>query len=155
MYYYIFPQPYVHPNCHIFELNDFSIDKINLKVQTSRPACQLRPLSAILRPLSAIPHNGLTLGCRGWPALIYLLGTPLKKVSRKEPILLYLYKRWFFALRAYTAWSVKTCQLLFYSNNWTELLIWAATWDSQQCGMYHQERFRPACAYAQSDQILC
>ena len=33
--------------------------------------------------------------------------------------------------------------------------IWAATWDFQQCGMCDQQRLRPACAYAQSDQSLC
>ena len=32
--------------------------------------------------------------------------------------------------------------------------IWAATWDFQQCGMCDQQRLRPACAYAQSDQSL-
>ena len=29
------------------------------------------------------------------------------------------------------------------------------TWDFQQCGKYDQQRLRPACAYAQSDQSLC
>ena len=33
--------------------------------------------------------------------------------------------------------------------------IWAATWDFQQCGMCDQQRLRPACAYAQTDQSLC
>ena len=33
--------------------------------------------------------------------------------------------------------------------------IWAATWDFQQCGMCDQQRLRPVCAYAQSDQSLC
>ena len=32
---------------------------------------------------------------------------------------------------------------------------WAAIWDFQQCGMCDQQRLRPACAYAQSDQSLC
>ena len=32
--------------------------------------------------------------------------------------------------------------------------IWAATSDFQQCGMCDQQRLRPACAYAQSDQSL-
>ena len=32
--------------------------------------------------------------------------------------------------------------------------IWAATWDFQQCGMCDQQKFRPACAYAQSGQSL-
>ena len=32
---------------------------------------------------------------------------------------------------------------------------WAATWDFQQCGMCGQQRLRPACAYAQSDQSHC
>ena len=31
----------------------------------------------------------------------------------------------------------------------------AATWDFRQCGMCDQQRLRPACAYAQSDQSLC
>ena len=31
---------------------------------------------------------------------------------------------------------------------------WAATWDFQQCGMCDQQRLRPVCAYAQSDQSL-
>ena len=34
-------------------------------------------------------------------------------------------------------------------------LIWAATWDFKRCGMCDQQRLRPACAYAQSDQSLC
>ena len=32
---------------------------------------------------------------------------------------------------------------------------WATAWDFQQCGMCDQQRLRPACAYAQSDQSLC
>ena len=35
------------------------------------------------------------------------------------------------------------------------LNMWAATCDFQQCGMCDQQRLRPACAYAQSDQSLC
>ena len=31
---------------------------------------------------------------------------------------------------------------------------WAATWDFHKCGMCDQQRLRPACAYAQSDQRL-
>ena len=31
----------------------------------------------------------------------------------------------------------------------------AATWDFQQIGMFDQQRLRPACPYAQSDQSLC
>ena len=34
-------------------------------------------------------------------------------------------------------------------------VIWAGTWDFQQCGMCYQQSLRPACAYAQSDQSLC
>ena len=33
--------------------------------------------------------------------------------------------------------------------------IWAGACDFQQCGMCDQQRLRPACAYAQSDQSLC
>ena len=33
--------------------------------------------------------------------------------------------------------------------------ICVATWDFQQCGMRVQQRLRPACAHAQSDQSLC
>ena len=33
--------------------------------------------------------------------------------------------------------------------------IWAATWDFLPCGMCDQQRLRPACAYAQTDQSLC
>ena len=29
------------------------------------------------------------------------------------------------------------------------------TWDFQQCGICHQQRLRPACAYVQTDQSLC
>ena len=32
--------------------------------------------------------------------------------------------------------------------------IWASAWDCQQCGMCGQQRLRPACAYAQTDQSL-
>ena len=35
------------------------------------------------------------------------------------------------------------------------LHIGAATRDFQQCGMFDQQRLRPACAFAQSDQSLC
>ena len=28
-------------------------------------------------------------------------------------------------------------------------------WDFQQCGMWNQQRLRPACTYAQTDQSLC
>ena len=37
----------------------------------------------------------------------------------------------------------------------TLYIIRAVTWDFQQCGMCDQQRLRPACAYAQSDQSLC
>ena len=33
--------------------------------------------------------------------------------------------------------------------------IWATTWYFQQCGMCDQQRLKPACAYAQTDQSLC
>ena len=33
--------------------------------------------------------------------------------------------------------------------------IWAVAWDFQQFGMCDQQRLRPACAYAQTDQSLC
>ena len=49
-------------------------------------------------------------------------------------------------------WSqsfVKKLSLVFCS------LKWASLWDFQQCGMCDQQRLRPACAYAQSDQSLC
>ena len=53
--------------------------------------------------------------------------------------------------------------LLFYKIWWSlyflsfdgSLIIWASAWDFQQCGMCDQQRLRPACAYAQSDQSLC
>ena len=32
---------------------------------------------------------------------------------------------------------------------------WASAWHFQQCGMFDQQRLRPACAYTQSDQSLC
>ena len=44
---------------------------------------------------------------------------------------------------------VKKLSLVFCS------LKWASLWDFQQCGMCDQQRLRPACAYAQSDQSLC
>ena len=34
-------------------------------------------------------------------------------------------------------------------------IIWAVAWDFPHCGMCDQQRLRPACAYAQSDQNLC
>ena len=33
--------------------------------------------------------------------------------------------------------------------------IWAVTWDFRQCGMCDHQSPRSACAYAQTDQILC
>ena len=44
--------------------------------------------------------------------------------------------------------------ILWILSYWQNV-IWAATWDFQQCGMCVQQRLRPACAYAQSDQSLC
>ena len=41
------------------------------------------------------------------------------------------------------------------STLWIVFTIWAATWEFQQCGLCDQQRLRPACAYAQSDQSLC
>ena len=46
-------------------------------------------------------------------------------------------------------------QSLLRCPMWDALLIWAATWDFQQCDMCDKQRLRPACAYAQSDQSLC
>ena len=42
-----------------------------------------------------------------------------------------------------------------YILNISRKLKWACTWDFQQCGMCDQQRLRPACAYAQTDQSLC
>ena len=33
--------------------------------------------------------------------------------------------------------------------------MFASAWDFQQCGKCDQQKLRPACAYAQSDQSLC
>ena len=35
------------------------------------------------------------------------------------------------------------------------IVKWAMIWDFQQCSMCDQQRLRPACAYAQTDQSLC
>ena len=43
--------------------------------------------------------------------------------------------------------------LAFRDRN--HLYIRAATWDFQQCGMCAQQKLRPACADAQSDQSFC
>ena len=52
--------------------------------------------------------------------------------------------------------------LIFLSNIYYKeystpacFLIWAGTWDFQQCGICDQQSLRSACAYAQSDQSLC
>ena len=45
------------------------------------------------------------------------------------------------------------CRLLMSGTLYIN--IWAATRDFQQFSMCDQLRFRPACAYAQSDQSLC
>ena len=45
-------------------------------------------------------------------------------------------------------------RLVWYFNG-VIMLIWAATWDFQQCGMCNQQSLRSACPYAQSDQSLC
>ena len=42
-----------------------------------------------------------------------------------------------------------------YGYNVSSVSLWAISWDFQQCGMCDQQRLRPACAYAQSDQSLC
>ena len=55
----------------------------------------------------------------------------------------------FLHLIMYISPIIQLCQL-FATN-----LKWAMTWDFQQCGMCDQQRLRPACAYAQSDQSLC
>ena len=53
------------------------------------------------------------------------------------------------------------CQVYCMKIRWKEALVyikevlWAMTWDFQQCGMCDQQRLRPACAYAQTDQSLC
>ena len=76
----------------------------------------------------------------------------------------------------YQNWNIDTLELLYHSHfvcvslkplqNWDRIIpyfwfksarrcIWATTWDFQQCGMWDQQRLRPACAYAQSGQSLC
>ena len=47
---------------------------------------------------------------------------------------------------------VGICLICIISFN---AVIWAVAWDFQQCGVCGQQRLRPACAYAQSDQSLC
>ena len=43
---------------------------------------------------------------------------------------------------------VRQCRHAYVCKAWS-------TWDFQQCGVCNQQRLRPACAYAQSDQSLC
>ena len=52
---------------------------------------------------------------------------------------------------SYSGNSSPNPTMALFLNN----IIWAATWDFQQCGMCDQQRLRPDCAYAQSDQSLC
>ena len=49
--------------------------------------------------------------------------------------------------------------LLFCLSNlktlvYLDIYDWAMAWDFQQCGMCDKQKFRPACAYAQTDQSL-
>ena len=50
--------------------------------------------------------------------------------------------------------SVRYDEFISFDSN-GQIDIWASAWDFQQCGMCDQQRLRPACAYAQSDQSLC
>ena len=60
---------------------------------------------------------------------------------------------------------IHVCALMYHNfwlinpilnlHNGDSLNIWASAWDFQQCDMSDQQRLRPACAYAQSDQSIC
>ena len=51
-------------------------------------------------------------------------------------------------------WQVPS--FLIFRNIFLSLWYnWAVTWDFQQCGMCDQQRLRPACTCAQSDQSHC
>ena len=58
----------------------------------------------------------------------------------------------------YISWVLlKSTSILFQNRRYQESakILWASAWDFQQCGMFHQQSLRSACAYAQSDQSLC
>ena len=54
---------------------------------------------------------------------------------------------------------IRTISKLHLLNNKTRFKImskkWTLAWVFQQFGMWVQQRLRPACAYAQTDQCLC
>ena len=55
-------------------------------------------------------------------------------------------------------WSTLTLVVSLCCGSYPDsypIAIWAATWDSQQCGMCDQQSLRSACAYAQSDLSFC
>ena len=49
----------------------------------------------------------------------------------------------------------KAMFMRFSWNTFWRAIKWAVRWDFQQSGMCDQQRLRPACAYAQTDQRLC
>ena len=58
------------------------------------------------------------------------------------------YKKWL--ITKMCTYNVQEAELAYRNEH-----IWAVTWDFQQCGICDQQRLRPACAYAQSDQSHC
>ena len=57
-----------------------------------------------------------------------------------------------FAIALFQSVTYTVC--VFFMSRFLKKRNWAVTGDFQQCGMYDQQRLRPACAYAQSDQSL-
>ena len=53
------------------------------------------------------------------------------------------------------SWITCRSSFIFLPTPALVINIWAVAWDFQQCGMCDQQKLRPACAYAQSDQSLC
>ena len=48
-----------------------------------------------------------------------------------------------------------TCKLCPQMNKHKSFVIWASARENLSSGVYEQQRRKPACAYAQSDQRLC
>ena len=62
------------------------------------------------------------------------------------------------SMRKFYNIRARICERIMAIKVWRlelRMIIWAASWDFQRCGMCDQQRLRPARAYAQSDQSLC
>ena len=137
--------------------------------ESERPRVRASPASLCCGPWARHIYPSLVLvqPRKTRPCLTerFLMGRKKSNQTNKSPLFAEGHIYWypdlttdFYQREATIGWHVQILNQDLLPQYWcrsTNGQIKSHTWDFQQCGMCDQQKLRPACAYAQSDQSLC